>query len=257
MLTFIISPAKTMREAEELMPLTQPQAAEKTRGLEEALGALTYGELQALWKTSDALTARSYEELQELLAGRVRASQALLSYDGIQYRSMAPQVMSEAALAYVATHLRIVSGFYGAVRPSDAVVPYRLEMQAKLAVAGAKNLYEFWGDTLAAMLEQEAAACEQHEPLTLVNLASQEYAKAVVPHVSATTQVITCDFGEVQDGKLKMRATQAKAARGAFVAWCAQEEITSPEDLTRFNAAGYQFAPALSTASHLCFALQR
>ena len=138
-------------------------------------------------------------------------------------------------------HLRILSGFYGVLRPLDGVVPYRLEMQAKLAVDGARNLYEFWGDSLSRVLAAETDV--------IVNLASVEYAKAVVPSADRCgARVLTCLFGTVDArDRLVQRSTAAKAARGTMVRWCAENAIKEPADLQAFDALGYAFDPARST----------
>ena len=115
---------------------------------------------------------------------------------------MAPGVLESQALDYLQAHLRILSGFYGVLRPFDGVTPYRLEMQAKLAVEGAKNLYEFWGDRLAQTLAEEDG--------WVLNLASKEYSRAVAPHLPQGTELITCRFGIWKNSKLAERGTQCK-----------------------------------------------
>ena len=111
---------------------------------------------------------------------------ALLAYEGIQYRYMAPGVFTEEEFSYVQERLRILSGFYGLLRPFDGVVPYRLEMQAKLAVAGARDLYAFWGDTLALALAKNTDV--------IFNLASKEYSRSVIPHLPAGIRLVSCVF---------------------------------------------------------------
>ena len=186
---------------------------------------------------------------------------AAFSYEGIQYQNMAPQVMTEGQLDYLQRHLRILSGFYGVLRPFDAVVPYRLEMQAKLSVGGARDLYGYWGPRLYEALavdiaQQEGDAAGER---AIVNLASVEYAKAVLPHAKAAVKaggdvhVATCLFGTIRDGKLVQRSTEAKAARGTFVRWCAENSIERVEDFKCFDAAGYAFDQELSTNDSFVF----
>ena len=170
---------------------------------------------------------------------------AILSYQGIQYQYMAPGVLESQALDYLQAHLRILSGFYGVLRPFDGVTPYRLEMQAKLAVEGAKNLYEFWGDRLAQTLAEEDG--------WVLNLASKEYSRAVAPHLPQGTELITCRFGIWKGGKLAERGTQCKMARGEMVRWLAQNQITRREDLPAFQGLGYRFDPSASTPTELIF----
>ena len=170
---------------------------------------------------------------------------AILSYEGIQYRYMAPTVFEQSQLDYIRDHLRILSGFYGLLRPFDGVTPYRLEMQAKLAVDGCRDLYAFWGGTLA-----EALAAETN---LVVNLASKEYSKAVEPHLPASVRFLTCTFGEEKGGKILEKGTACKMARGQMVRWMAEHGIDRAEDLRNFDGLGYAFSPAHSTESNFVF----
>ncbi len=127
----------------------------------------------------------------------------------------------------------MLSGLYGMLAPFDAVVPYRLEMGSKLQVAGARDLYGFWGDAVYDALAQETDA--------VINLASVEYAKVVTPFFEKggaprAPRLVTCLFGEVNEaGKFVQRSTHAKAARGTFVRWCAAHEVVSVDDLSHFD----------------------
>lgn len=180
--------------------------------------ALSYDQAKELWGCSDALAELNFERVRTMdLRAEGALTPAVVAYEGIQYQHLAPRVMDEAQLAYVQEHLRILSGFYGVLRPLDGVVPYRLEMQAKLAAGDAPDLYAFWGDRLYRTLADETDV--------IVNLASVEYAKAVLPHAKAAgmraPRIVTCLFGTIDaQGRLKQRATAAKAARrlhGALV----------------------------------------
>lgn len=246
---FIISPAKKMNVVDTSfawrdLPLFVDRAAE----LADAVRALSYDEAKALWQCSDALAELNFERFRTM---DVRVSgmltPAVLAYEGIQYQHLAPQVMESSQLEYLQEHLRILSGFYGVLRPFDGVVPYRLEMQAKLAVGGAHNLYEYWGDVLFQALAAETDV--------IVNLASVEYAKAVVPHAErAGCRVVTCLFGTIDTrGRLVQRATAAKSARGSILHWCATHHPTHPEALRAFNESGYHYNPDRSTEDTYIF----
>lgn len=198
---FIVSPAKKMVESDALGARGLPVHLERTMQLLETLRALDPSELQRLWACSDALAALNVERLSYMDPARA-ATPVVLAYEGIQYTNLAPAVMSQPELDYLNEHLRILSGFCGVVRPFDAVVPYRLEMQVKLAVGDARNLYEYWGDQLTRDLAAEAD--------TVVNVASVEYVKAILPRLSHLTspakkplQVITVLLGTEHDGKLR------------------------------------------------------
>ena len=250
---FIVSPAKKMNVVDDAFAWHGlPRFIDDAEQLLEALRALSYGEAKALWGCSDTLAELNFERVRTMdLRAEGALTPAVVAYEGIQYQHLAPRVMDEAQLAYVQEHLRILSGFYGVLRPLDGVVPYRLEMQAKLAAGGAPDLYAFWGDRLYRALADEAdclvtLACERpaaaresralDEADIIVNLASVEYAKAVLPHAkiagARAPRIVTCLFGTVDtQGRLKQRATAAKAARGSMVRWCAERKVQCPEDL--------------------------
>lgn len=268
----VISPAKKMNVVDDLPWQGLPRYLDRTQVLLDRLRELSRDEAQALWKCSDALTDLNYERLQAMDLER-GLSPAILAYEGIQYQAMAPSVMTEDELAYLRDHLRILSGFYGVVRPLDGVVPYRLEMQAKLAVAGARDLYGFWGGSLYEALTDPTDGAEA-APDVVVNLASVEYARAVTPYFGGSDgsdgtaagghgsvkegtpespEHLTCLFGTVRDGKLVQKATEAKAARGSFVRWCAERAVENPTDLRGFDAMGFALDEGLSTAGTLVF----
>lgn len=170
-----------------------------------------------------------------------------MSYHGIQYQSMAPEVMDSAQLAWLQDHLWILSGLYGCVRPFHAVEPYRLEMGAKLAVDDARDLYAFWGDKLARTIAPASSNA------TIVNLASAEYAKAVLPRLTTDVTVVTCLFGEgIRNGKPIQRSTASKKARGSMVRWMAENKLEDVSGLTAFDV-GYRHLPELSNKNTLVF----
>ena len=149
----LISPAKKMRsDPDTLAPEALPALLSETERLLAALRTMTPGELQALWRYSDAIAAQNLERLRDMDLRR-QLTPALLSYVGLQYQYIAPGVLEQRQYDYLQDHLRILSGFYGVLRPFDGVTPYRLEMGARLETEGARDLYAFWGDKLARALE--------------------------------------------------------------------------------------------------------
>lgn len=282
----IISPAKQMRaDSDALAPRDIPPFPDKTDQILRALRAIERDQgprgLQALWGVSDRLLAENIERLHSFApimdAGGLDdpalarlVAPAIFSYVGIQYQNMAPGVLDERALAWLQEHLWILSGLYGCVRPFDAVQPYRLEMGAKLAVGEAKNLYTFWGDALAravcgdpcaarpsAHREAGDAASPEVPPAgdpdrgsaCIVNLASVEYAKAVLPHLPKQLPVATCVFSSsLRNGKPVQKSTESKAARGTMVRWMAEVGTKDLDDVKGFDV-GFRFAPELSNES--------
>lgn len=231
----IISPAKKMRTDTDSFPChALPAFLEQTQQLLDRLRQLSPQQLKTLWKCSDQIAALNQERLAAMDLRRA-LTPALLSYEGIQYRYMAPGVFTQEELDYVEEHLRVVSGFYGLLRPFDGVTPYRLEMGAKLSVDGKKDLYEFWGDTLAQALCRETDL--------VVNLASREYSRAIAPHLPETVTFLTCVFGEEQNGRVIEKGTLCKMARGEMVRYLAQCRGEDPEALRAFDRLGYRFRP--------------
>ena len=143
----LISPAKKMRAEDFLPPRTQPPLLEKSAQLLNYVRGLSLPQLKRLLACNESLAQEAFENFRTMELGR-GTTPALLAYDGIQYKYMAPGVFTQAQLEYVGEHLRILSGFYGVLRPFDGVSPYRLEMQAKVKAPFCKNLYDFWGDSL-------------------------------------------------------------------------------------------------------------
>lgn len=241
----IISPAKKMRvDTDSFAPRGLPDLLPETERLLTALRGLSAPQLKALWKCNDSIAALNLERLAAMDLRR-GLTPAILSYEGIQYRYMAPSVLEGGQLDYLQEHLRILSGFYGLLRPFDGVTPYRLEMGAKLAVEGSGDLYAFWGPQLALSLARETNL--------VLDLASKEYSRAVAPHLPASVRLITCVFGELQDGKVVEKGTLCKMARGQMVRWLAERAVTEPEAVKEFRDLGYRYAHDLSEADRWVF----
>lgn len=241
----IISPAKRMRtDTDTLPPRDLPAFLPEAERLLGALRALPPGERKALWRCSDAIAARNEERLGDMALHR-GLTPAILSYEGIQYQYMAPGVFETGQYGYLQRHLRILSGLYGILRPFDGVTPYRLEMQARLAADGHRDLYDFWGDKLARSLDGAGGL--------VINLASREYSRAVEPHLGPEVRFLTCVFGERQGDKIVEKGTLCKMARGEMVRWMAEHEVTQADALKEFCGLGYRFSAQDSGAERYVF----
>ena len=241
----IIAPAKKMNvDLDSFAPEDLPQFLDQTERLKDTLQAMSPKVLQALWKCNDAIAALNIERLRDMDIRRC-LTPAVLAYEGIQYRYMAPSVFETSHFDYIREHLRILSGFYGLLRPFDGVIPYRLEMQARLSIDGYKDLYEFWDAKLADQLAAETDF--------VLNLASKEYSRAVEPHLPPSVRFLTCTFGELKDGKVIEKGTMCKMARGQMVRWLAENDVTDPDDVKRFADLDYRFSPAHSTENNYVF----
>ena len=245
----IISPAKKMNTDTDFPAAPGiPVFLEKTRALMQAVRKLSPAEAKAVWKCNDKLAELNYRRFQSMDLER-GLTPAVLSYEGLQYQHMAPAVFSETALQYIEEHLRILSGFYGVLKPFDGVTPYRLEMQAKLSVNGKKDLYDFWGDSLYRELTKDGDK-------TIVNLASKEYSKAVEKYLSPEDRFITVEFGELTEGKVKQKGTFAKMARGEMVRFMAENQVEDVEKLRDFQGLGLSYCGKLSDDSRYVFVKQ-
>ncbi|MBR3313576.1 MAG: peroxide stress protein YaaA [Atopobiaceae bacterium] len=241
----IVSPAKKMtNDPDAPRPLGLPTFVREAERLRDWVRSLSYAEQKALWRCSDAIARRSAEQFAHMDL-RESLTPALLSYDGIQYTYMAPTVFDNDQLGYVQEHLRILSGFYGALRPMDGVTPYRLEMQAKVAVDGHANLYEYWGDLLYRNV--------MGRDRVLVNLASKEYSKAVERYLQPEDRYVTCVFGELVGGRVVQRGVYAKMARGEMVRYLASIRAEEPEQMRTFAWSGYTYDENRSTNATYVF----
>ncbi|WP_455581830.1 peroxide stress protein YaaA [Dysosmobacter sp.] len=241
----IISPAKKMRvDPDSFAPDQLPQFLTEAERLKNILREMTQEQLRRLWRCSDTIAKRNAERLAGMDLYQ-NLTPAVLAYEGIQYQYMAPGVFEDAQFDYIRRHLRILSGFYGLLRPFDGVTPYRLEMQARLSKDGGRGLYAFWGGRLADQLAAETDL--------VWNLASKEYSRAVEPYLPAGVRLLTCTFGEYRDGRVVEKGTLCKMARGQMVRWLAENHITRTEELIHFNGLGYQFSGPHSTEKNLVF----
>ncbi|MDO5302164.1 MAG: YaaA family protein [Tissierellia bacterium] len=235
----ILSPALTMRvDPEGPEPWTEPEFLEEARAIMDAMRALSLEERKSLWGIGGKLLEKNVLALDEpQIPGA-----ALFSYTGLAYQQLAANVMTQGEIDYLQSHLRILSGLYGILRPMDAIVFHRLEMKTKnVPLAG--NLYDFWGDRLFRALEGAP----------FVSLCSKEYERALLPHVPGDYPWVQCIFEEVEGGRSRQKATYAKRARGEMVRYMAQNRVESFEELKGFSTYGYEFQKEDSDEHHYLF----
>lgn len=229
----IISPAKKMKvDTDSLSYRDLPEFLPNTEEICGQLQSKSYEELKKLWKCNDQIAELNVRRLRDMELHN-RLTPAVLAYEGIQYQYMAPGVFTDQEYAYIQEHLRILSGFYGVLRPFDGVTPYRLEMQAKLKIGECQDLYAYWGDRLAKCLFAETDC--------VLNLASREYSICVSKYLPEKFRFITCVFGEEKDGKVMEKGTMCKMARGEMVRYMAQNQVSAPEQVKSFSGLNYCF----------------
>lgn len=201
-------------------------------------------ELKAIWKCNDVIVQENIERIQHMNLYE-HLTPAILAYDGIAFKYMAPSIFENEQFAYIQKHLRILSAFYGVLKPMDGVKPYRLEMMAKVSIHHTKNLYEYWGDRLYQEIQDASGI--------IINLASKEYAKCIEKYLQEKDQFITITFCEMAGNKLVTKGTYVKMARGEMVRYMAEENIEDPEDIKHFNRLGYIYRDNLSSELEYVF----
>ena len=243
----IISPAKKMNvRRDDFLPESLPVFMEKTEVLKNVLRSFSYDELKTLWKCNDKISEQNFQRLQSMNLYE-NLTPAVFSYEGLAFQHMAPQVFTDRALLYTNEKLRILSGFYGILKPFDGVTPYRLEMQAPLKVAKSSNLYEFWSSSLYEELQKD------NDDKIIINLASKEYSKAIESWLKPEDTFITCVFGTLKESKVVQKATEAKMARGDMVRFMAEHDIDNPNQIKEYNGFGYVFNEELSSETEYVF----
>lgn len=242
----IISPTKQMKMYEDRKPETMVQFPQETKTILEVLKMLSSKEIEKLMKVNEKIAKENVARYPKI-AMDMQGSCALFTYQGLQFKHM--RITTQEEIAYLQKHLRILSGLYGIVLPLDSIYPYRLEMQAALPIEGCKDLYSYWKEKLACRLQEEL---QQQETGLILNMASKEYEKAVLPYVKEE-EVVTLTFKVKKQGKLKVESTQAKMARGAMVHYLAANQVESLEAVKQFCEDGYQYQAALSSTQELVF----
>ena len=249
----VISPAKTLDF--DTPPLTkkftQPDFLEHSQQLIEVLREFDPAQISALMDISSKLGELNHHRFMNWAPPftQKNAKQALLAFRGDVYTGLEADSFDAADFTFAQKHLRILSGLYGLLRPLDLIQPYRLEMGTRLGNPRGANLYAFWGERITEALNTEL---ERQKKPQLINLASQEYFKAVHPKALAAP-VITPLFKERKGSSYKIVSFFAKKARGAMSAYIIRERLHDAEAIKDFSADGYRFAPAQSSASEWVF----
>ncbi|WP_425258510.1 peroxide stress protein YaaA [Rubrivivax sp. RP6-9] len=253
---YLLSPAKSLDytspvPAAVARQATEPQFSARAAELIAVLRRKTPAEVASLMALSDTLAALNvgrYAAWQPQ-ATPANSKPAVLAFDGDVYGGLDAKTLKTADLRWAQQHLVLLSGLYGVLRPLDRLQPYRLEMGTALATPHGKDLYAYWGDTVAEHLN--ALQADAARPV-VVNLASNEYARvALRPALRA--RVIDCVFEDWKGDRYKIISFFAKRARGLMARYVVQHRITTPKKLLGFDADGYAHVPEVSTPDRLVF----
>jgi hypothetical protein len=249
----VISPAKTLdyQTPPVTQRYTQPEHLDHAQDLIAQLRDFTPMQVAELMHLSDklaGLNAARFGSWSKTFTP-ANAKQALLAFKGDVYTGLNAEDFSEADFDFAQTHLRMLSGLYGVLRPLDLMQPYRLEMGTKLANPRGNNLYDFWGERISGWLN-EALAAQGDE--VLLNLASNEYFSAV-KRQALNARIIDTEFKDLKNGQYKIISFYAKKARGLMARYVIKERLSDTEGLKDFAVQGYRYSAAHSKADKLVF----
>lgn len=233
----IISPAKTVKEGQGQYG-SLPQLLARTEQIRKEVLKKDLYELMEMWGCSEKIAEVNQKRFAEMnLSENLMC--AIERYTGMQYQSLDYASLNETQKAYILKHVWIPDAFYGLLKADDGIVPYRMDFHTQIQINGRKDLYEYWKDLPSSLIEDDL----------LINLASEEYAKAILPYYSGS--VVSIRFMQNKNGKLRSASTLAKKARGTFLRWMAVNSMESLEQMKDFDLDGFHYEKDVSNES--CF----
>ncbi|WP_159990355.1 peroxide stress protein YaaA [Pelistega ratti] len=250
---FLLSPAKKLDYDKPLQveKYTQPLFVDQAQQLITILKTKSVQDIEDLMRLSPSLAELNVMRYAEWVPhfSLDNARQALLAFNGDVYDKLDAHSLNTKQLDWAQEHIVILSGLYGALRPLDLMQAYRLEMGTKLENPQGKNLYDFWGTTIANYLN---GRLEKDKQAIIINLASEEYFKSVDLN-ALKASVVQCVFQDYKNGTYKIISFNAKRARGMMARFAIEHQAKTPEDLLAFNVEGYAYDAAVSTENKFVF----
>ncbi|WP_163123460.1 peroxide stress protein YaaA [Acinetobacter portensis] len=249
----LISPAKTL-DYETTLPTDQytiPRLLDHSELLIQDCQKLSATDIASLMSVSEKIAKLNVDRFQDWQSdfNFSNARQAIFAFKGDVYTGLDAYQLTDQNIEFAQNHLRMLSGLYGLLRPLDLMMPYRLEMGTKLANARGHNLYEFWGQTITNLINNDLAKTESE---ILVNIASDEYYKSV-KESKINAEIIKPVFLDQKNGKYKVISFYAKKARGLMARYIIENKIEKADDLKSFNTDGYYFDADSSLKGELVF----
>jgi hypothetical protein len=244
----LLAPSKTMNTKlphPSFVHSTKPLFIDSAADIAATIKKLSLQEIEQLMKVSPTIAADVHAMYAKWQSGREKA--ALWAYRGDVYKGVKADLLNESAADWAQKHLLIMSGLYGIVRPFDAISNYRLEMKASLSVGSARNIYDFWSDTLANYVESHADG-------VVCNLSSDEYAKPVTSQLTKNVRVVTPRFYDNRpNGTVGKAPIYNKMMRGVMARWMIDHRIETPVGLKHFSGHGYNYDTVRSTVDGPAF----
>ncbi|MFT6268613.1 MAG: cytoplasmic iron level regulating protein YaaA (DUF328/UPF0246 family) [Alphaproteobacteria bacterium] len=258
----VVSPAKNLDftsplptflngEQHATLATTQPLLIENVKALVKTCKKLSPADLSSMMKISDKLAILNAERFSsfEFPFTNDNARPAMYAFNGDVYTGLDAKSLDENSVTFAQSHLRILSGLYGTLKPLDLMQAYRLEMGIKLKVGKTSTLYQYWNDTITTELNN---ALKAQGDKVLINLASNEYFSSVKPTLLDAT-IVTPQFKNEKNGKFKIISFYAKKARGLMARYIIEHKVEDVSALQKFDIDGYYFDDAESTATDLVF----
>lgn len=248
----LISPAKTLNfDSTDLKKKSKPRFLTESQSLIDILKKKSSGDLKKLMKVSDKIADLNRDRYQSFKTpfNLKNAKQAFLAFRGDVYTGLDADSFDTKDIEFAQSHLRILSGLYGVLRPLDLMQAYRLEMGTKLINENGKNLYEFWGDKVTKTINKDLKSSKSN---AIINLASKEYFSVLQPK-NFKGDLYNIHFKEDKNGAFKIVAFFAKKARGMMCHYIIKNKITQPEHLIGFDYEGYTYNEALSSERDIVF----
>ncbi|MGB4984592.1 MAG: peroxide stress protein YaaA [Erysipelotrichaceae bacterium] len=241
----IISPTKRMIENNDCFVYQAlPIFLDEANVLLDNLKKMSYHQLKSIYQCNDNIALVNYERIGQMDL-KVNLTPALFAYEGLAFQHIRPNVCSDDQLAYLQDNLRILSAFYGILKPFDGIVSYRLEMGCDMVVGDYHNLYDFWGCKIFSQLVKDDNI--------ILNLASKEYYKVISKYVSKDVKFVTCVFLQDHFGKYVEKGTVCKMARGEMVRYLAVNKIDNFSGVKKFSELGFYYSEELSNDEKIVF----
>lgn len=248
----LISPAKSLdfKTAPFVENATKPSFETKAAQIVKSIKKLSTTELRQLMSISDDLARLNYDRYQQWGHNPDEHKRpAIFAFKGDVYQGLKADTLTNDELSFAQSHLAILSGLYGLLRPLDLIEPYRLEMGTSINIGKSANLYDFWKASIKKQLLENMKAIDSE---ILVNLASQEYFKSI-PVKELNKRVISPSFKDLKNGEYKIISFYAKKARGLMTRYLVQNQSDDPSIIQAFSEDGYLFNPGLSTENEPVF----
>ena len=245
MMKIVITPAKRMKDDIDYLEVeSEPAFLKDTEIILKYLKILSIQEVKQLLKCSDKIAQEAYQNYQ-LIDLKRNTVPALLAYEGIQYNSLAAHILTDEDYEYTKSYIRILSGFYGVLRPFDGVVPYRLELNNKLAFEKYSNLYQFWGNKMYQELIKD--------DYEILDLGAKQYSRIIKRYLDQDINYVKCYFMEKKNNTFKEVGVYVKQARGEMVRYLIKNRVTSFEQVKKFKGLGYCFDYEKSNQNNFIF----